>query len=64
MRVTVLRRLMAEEFGQPRAATIAADHVLSSLGGLTADQALAAGVDAKQVWVAVCEAFDVPPERR
>ncbi|MGH3432967.1 MAG: DUF3046 domain-containing protein [Thermocrispum sp.] len=64
MRNTVFRRLMAEEFGQPRAATLAFDHVLSALGGRTPDQALAAGVGAKAVWVAVCDEFEVPPERR
>lgn len=64
MRNTVFRRLMAEEFGQPRASTLAADHVLSALGGRTSDQALAAGVEAKAVWVAVCDEFEVPPERR
>jgi hypothetical protein len=64
MRNTVFRRLMAEEFGQPRASTLAADHVLSALGGRTADQALAAGLDAKEVWAAVCDEFEVPRERR
>lgn len=64
MRNTVFRRLMAEEFGQPRASTLAADHVLSALGGRTPDQALAAGVEAKAVWVAVCDEFEIPPERR
>ncbi|WP_028849003.1 DUF3046 domain-containing protein [Thermocrispum municipale] len=64
MRITVFRRLMADEFGAVRAATLAADHVLSALGGRTADQALADGVEAKRVWVAICEEFDIPPERR
>ncbi|MFO7191360.1 MULTISPECIES: DUF3046 domain-containing protein [Thermocrispum] len=64
MRITVFRQLMADEFGSVRAATLAADYVLSALGGRTADQALADGVDAKQVWTAICDEFDVPPERR
>ncbi|MBP2473718.1 hypothetical protein JOF53_002590 [Crossiella equi] len=64
MRNTVFRRLMAEEFGAVRADMLARDHVFSSLGGLTADQALEAGYDPKQVWRVVCEDFDVPPERR
>lgn len=55
---------MADEFGQPRANTLATDHVLGALGGRTAEQALAAGVDAKEVWVAMCDEFEVPPERR
>lgn len=64
MRNTVFRRLMAEEFGQPRAVTLAADHVLSALGGRTPDQALAAGVPPKDVWTAMCDEFEVPRERR
>ncbi|WP_329793794.1 DUF3046 domain-containing protein [Lentzea sp. DG1S-22] len=64
MRITMFRKLMAGEFGQVRAEMIAQDHVLSSLGGRTADQALEAGIDAKEVWLAVCDAFEVPEKRR
>lgn len=55
---------MADEFGPGRAAVLAQDHVLSGLGGKTVDQALAAGIPAKQIWREVCEAFDIPAERR
>jgi hypothetical protein len=64
MRITVFRRLMAEEFGPGRAQVLARDHVLSALGGRTVDQALTAGISAKDVWREVCDAFDVPRERR
>jgi hypothetical protein len=64
MRLTHFRQQMADEFGRIRAETIARDHVFSAFGGRTVDQALAAGYDAKEIWRAVCEAFDVPPERR
>jgi hypothetical protein len=64
MRLTHFRQQMAEEFGRVRAEMIARDHVFSEFGGLTVDQALDAGYDPKQVWRAVCDAFDVPPERR
>lgn len=64
MRFTVFRRLMADEFGEVRAEMLARDHVFSSLGGRTVDQALEAGIPPKDVWVAVCDAFDVPRERR
>ncbi|SDH12158.1 Protein of unknown function [Lentzea fradiae] len=60
----MFRKLMAGEFGQVRAEMIAHDHVLSSLGGRTADQALEAGIGAKEVWTAVCDAFEIPPDRR
>ncbi|WP_216208139.1 DUF3046 domain-containing protein [Amycolatopsis aidingensis] len=64
MRITVFRRLMAEEFGAVRAEMLARDHVLSGLGGRTVEQALAAGTPAKEVWQEVCAAFEVPAERR
>jgi hypothetical protein len=55
---------MADEFGDVRADMLARDHVFSSLGSRTVDQALEAGVPTKDIWRAVCEAFEVPPERR
>lgn len=64
MRITVFRRLMSQEFGEMRADMLARDHVFSALGSRTVDQALAAGLPAKEIWRAVCEAFEVPPERR
>jgi DUF3046 family protein len=64
MRHTAFRQRMADEFGRVRAEMLAQDHVFSSLGGRTVNQALDAGVPAKEVWQAVCEAFEVPPERR
>lgn len=64
MRITVFRKLMAGEFGQVRAEMIAHDHVLSSLGGRTANEALEAGIGAKEVWGAVCDAFEIPENRR
>ena len=64
MRITVFRRLMSQEFGEIRAEMLARDHVFSSLGNRTVDQALEAGLPAKEIWRAVCETFEVPPERR
>lgn len=64
MRITVFRALMAEEFGPGRAEVLANDHVFSGLGGRTVEQALAAGVPAKEIWREVCQEFDVPAERR
>ncbi|MET0237380.1 MAG: DUF3046 domain-containing protein [Kibdelosporangium sp.] len=64
MRTTVFRNLMAVEFGAVRAEMLARDHVLGALGGRTVDQALNAGVSPKEIWRAVCDDFEVPPERR
>ncbi|KFU79936.1 Protein of unknown function [Amycolatopsis lurida] len=64
MRITVFRRLMADEFGPGRAETLSRDHSFGELGGRTVEQALDAGISAKDVWRAVCDAFEIPPERR
>jgi len=64
MRLTHFRELMAEEFGRVRSEMISRDHVFSAFGHRTVNQALSAGYDPKDIWLAVCEAFDVPPERR
>lgn len=64
MRITAFRKMMAEEFGEIRADMMARDHVFSALNNRTVDQALEAGLSTKEIWQAVCEAFEVPPERR
>jgi Protein of unknown function (DUF3046) len=64
MRTTAFRKMMAEEFGEIRADMLARDHVFSALNNRTVDQALEAGVPTKEIWRAVCDAFEVPPDRR
>lgn len=64
MRITVFRTMMAKEFGEVRADMLARDHVFSSLGNRTVDEALDAGLSTKEIWRVVCEAFEVPPDRR
>ena len=55
---------MREWFGEGYAESIAHDLVLADLGERTVVQALDAGVPAKDVWRAVCEAFEIPANRR
>lgn len=55
---------MRAQFGAGYAESVARDHVLAELSGRTVEQALAAGVEAKRVWRAVCEEFEVPRSRR
>ncbi|MGH3757929.1 DUF3046 domain-containing protein [Actinophytocola sp.] len=64
MRITAFRKMMVEEFGEIRADMLARDHVFSALDNRTVDQALDAGVSTKEIWRAVCDAFEVPSERR
>ncbi|MFL6100959.1 MAG: DUF3046 domain-containing protein [Actinomycetales bacterium] len=63
MRASEFWELMREEFGAGYAATLAREHVVSALGERTAQEALAAGVDARDVWLALCADLDVPRER-
>ncbi|HEV7648363.1 MAG TPA: DUF3046 domain-containing protein [Actinophytocola sp.] len=64
MRTTAFRKMMAEEFGEIRADMLARDHVFSALDNRTVDQALEAGMPTKEIWRVVCDAFEVPLERR
>jgi Protein of unknown function (DUF3046) len=64
MRLTVFWDRMRRQFGETYAESVARDYVLASLGGRTVSQALADGEEAKVVWRAVCEAFEVPERLR
>jgi Protein of unknown function (DUF3046) len=64
VRLTVFWQKMRGQFGDAYAASVAKDYVLAGLGGRTVDQALAAGVEPKTIWRAVCEAFEIPEESR
>jgi Protein of unknown function (DUF3046) len=55
--------LMRDEFGAGYAATLAGEYVVSALGERTAEQALAAGIDPREVWLALCADLQVPRER-
>jgi Protein of unknown function (DUF3046) len=55
---------MRAQFGEAYAESVAKDQVLAALGDRTVNQALADGEDAKSVWGAVCDTFDVPERLR
>ncbi|PYE13250.1 hypothetical protein DFR67_11720 [Williamsia limnetica] len=63
VRLTEFSELISSEFGATTADSLLVDHVLTDLGGRTAAQALEAGVDPRDVWVALCRDFDVPRSR-
>ena len=63
MRLSEFRELMADEFGRGYGEVIVRDLVLSSLEDQTGQQALAAGVDPRAIWLAICQANAVPKER-
>lgn len=64
MRVSEFHRAVADEFGAAYGASVVKDVVIGALGDRTAKEALDAGVDAREVWLALCDAMDVPAERR
>ena len=63
MRRSEFDRAVTDEFGAQSAALLA-DLVLSGVGGLTATEAIAAGVPPRDVWLALCAETDVPAQRR
>lgn len=56
-------RAVRDEFGA-QSANLIVDLTLPGVGDVTAIQALDAGVDPREVWLALCAETDVPPERR
>jgi hypothetical protein len=63
VRLTEFWNRMETRFGAAYARSVAADYRLPELGA-TVDEALAKGVEAKEVWRAVCTEFDVPNQLR
>lgn len=63
MRRSEFDRAVDDEFG-PRGGSLLTDLVLSAVGGRTSMDALAAGVDPRDVWLALCEETNVPANRR
>jgi hypothetical protein len=64
MRLTEFWARMREQFGETYAESVAKDFVLSGLGDRTVNKALADGEDAKVIWRAVAETFNVPDRLR
>ncbi|MBM3714927.1 MULTISPECIES: DUF3046 domain-containing protein [Microbacterium] len=63
MRRSEFDRAVTDEFGA-RGGYLVSDLVLSAVGGRTSAEALAAGVEPRDVWLALCQETDVPLERR
>ena len=64
VRLTDFWARMRAQFGDVYAQSVAKDFVFDKLGGRTIERALADGVDAKVVWRAVADTFDVPQRLR
>jgi hypothetical protein len=63
VRLTDFWARMYERFGEAYAESLATDYRLPLLGA-TIREALASGVEAKQVWRAVCAEFEMPSQLR
>jgi len=63
MRLTDFWSRMEQRFGATYARSVAADYRLPALGA-TIDEAIASGVETRDIWRAVCEEFDVPRQLR
>lgn len=64
VRLSEFWRLAEGELGASYARSVTATQVVGRLGHRTPDEALADGVPPRDVWEALCDAMDVPPERR
>jgi Protein of unknown function (DUF3046) len=64
VRLTEFWARMNRQFGHAYAESLARDHVIAGLGGATVEAALARGDDAKAVWRAVCDEFNLPARDR
>lgn len=64
VRLSQFWALMDQEFGSAYARSLARTHALHAFGDRTAEEAIEAGVPVRSVWEALCDDFDVPPERR
>lgn len=63
MRLSQFKELMNDEFGPGYAAVIERDLVLGELKDQTAAQAINAGHDVRDVWLAICRSSAVPKDR-
>ena len=64
MRLQEFWSRLDDQFGAMRAQSVSRDHLFSELGGRSAVEAIDAGVPVRKVWLAICEAYDVPPRER
>lgn len=63
MRLTEFDQLVEDEFGKERAQWIIHSQVLAH-SGRSAAEMIECGVDPREVWLGLCDAFDIPEERR
>lgn len=60
MKLSEFQRAIIDEFGSTYGQALTTDLVLGELGNRTAQQALAAGIAPREVWIALCREAGVP----
>ncbi|SDR95050.1 DUF3046 domain-containing protein [Corynebacterium timonense] len=63
MRLTEFEQLVEDEFGPAKARWVTESQVLPKYNA-TAAEIIERGIDPREAWIELCEAFDVPAERR
>lgn len=64
MTLTEFHARTVEAFGELRADHLVRTHHLAACGGRTASEAIDGGQSVKQVWLALCDEFDVSEQLR
>jgi Protein of unknown function (DUF3046) len=62
MRLSAFWLAVTDEFGA-YGRVLTHDLILSEVGNLTAEQAITAGVNPREIWLALCKENGVPAER-
>ena len=60
MKLSEFQRAVTDEFGSTYGQTLLTDLVLGELGGRTPNEAIAAGLSPREVWIALCKETGVP----
>lgn len=61
MKLSEFQRAVSDEFGSSYGQALLTDLVLADLGNRTANDAIAAGIPPREVWIALCKETGVPP---
>lgn len=64
MTLTEFQARTVEAFGSLRGDHLVRTHHLAACGGLTAHEAIESGQSVKQVWLALCDEFEVSEQLR
>lgn len=64
MRISDLRERLTLSFGDAWAPSFSRDIAISELGSMTVDEALAAGLEADEIWKAVCKQCPAETEKQ